>query len=227
MRFLLLLVSLVTLIFVSPFIGSADIRTRAGVPEIVMGLLFLSMVLAAARSASRGRASRVVAWCLGVLVILIWVLDLLTGPNIIGIARHVLDVVFLGYVMALILGFLFTPERVTANTIAASLCIYLLLAVLWAEVYSIMELVDSGSFHIAGFENADEPMELGGRATALTLYYSFVTLTTLGYGDITPRTPPARMFAAMEAVTGQIYLTVLVARLVGMHIAHSHGRRTD
>ena len=69
-------------------------------------------------------------------------------------------------------------------------------------------------------------MELGGRATALTLYYSIVTLTTLGYGDITPRTPPARMFAAMEAVTGQIYLTVLVARLVGMHIAHSTGRRT-
>ena len=128
--------------------------------------------------------------------------------------------------MGLILGYLVTPGKVTANTIAASLCIYFLLAVLWAEVYSIMELVEPGSFVVAGSENGDERLELGGRATSLTLYYSLVTLTTLGYGDIIPRTAPARMFAAMEAVTGQIYLTVLVARLVGMHIAHSTGRRT-
>ncbi len=51
-------------------------------------------------------------------------------------------------------------------------------------------------------------------------------MTTLGYGDVVPKTAPARMFAAMEAVTGQMYLAVLVARLVGMHIAHSR-RRPD
>ena len=51
-----------------------------------------------------------------------------------------------------------------------------------------------------------------------------VTMTTLGYGDVVPMTGPARMFAAMEAVTGQMYLAVLVARLVGMHIVHSRHR---
>lgn len=224
-RFLLLLVSLAALIFVSPFVAR-DIRARGGWPEILGGVLFVAMVLAAARAASRSRATLIAAWCLAIPLILIWVIDLLTGPNNIGVARHALDIVFVGYVVVLILGYLFTPAQVTANTIAASLCIYFLLAVLWAEVYSIMELMEPGSFVLAGSENSDEPMRLGGRATSLTLYYSLVTLTTLGYGDITPRTAPARMFAAMEAVTGQIYLTVLVARLVGMHILHSTGRRT-
>ncbi len=52
-------------------------------------------------------------------------------------------------------------------------------------------------------------------------YFSFETLTTLGYGDIVPRSPAARMLATIEAVMGQIYLTVLIARLVGLHIAHA------
>jgi voltage-gated potassium channel Kch len=54
-------------------------------------------------------------------------------------------------------------------------------------------------------------------------YFSFMTLTTVGYGDVLPRSDAARTLAALEAVMGQIYLTVLVARLVGLHIVHSHG----
>ena len=53
------------------------------------------------------------------------------------------------------------------------------------------------------------------------IYYSFVTLSTLGYGDIVPKVSAARMLAAVEAITGQLYLAVLVARLVGLHISQS------
>jgi voltage-gated potassium channel Kch len=52
-------------------------------------------------------------------------------------------------------------------------------------------------------------------------YFSFITLTTTGYGDIVPRSPLARTFAMLEAVMGQFYLAVLVARLVGLHIVHA------
>ena len=55
----------------------------------------------------------------------------------------------------------------------------------------------------------------------LFLYYSFVTLTTLGYGDITPLTPPARAFSYVEAILGQIFVAVSIARIVGLHIVHS------
>ena len=54
------------------------------------------------------------------------------------------------------------------------------------------------------------------------VYYSFVTLTTLGYGDITPLTREAGMFAYTEAMIGQLYLAILVARLIGMYVTSSH-----
>jgi hypothetical protein len=59
------------------------------------------------------------------------------------------------------------------------------------------------------------------------LYFSFVTLCTLGYGDIVPVSPVAQTFSAVEAIIGQLYLAVLVARLVGMHTAHTLARHQN
>lgn len=67
---------------------------------------------------------------------------------------------------------------------------------------------------------------LGGETRLTFIYYSFITITTLGYGDITPLTDVARSFAITEAVIGQIYLVLLVARLVGIHIAQSTSKES-
>jgi voltage-gated potassium channel Kch len=64
-------------------------------------------------------------------------------------------------------------------------------------------------------------MQFGTDNASLSLYYSFVTLTTLGYGDVSPAVPLSRMLAALEALTGQLYIAVLVARLVALQILHS------
>jgi len=218
-----LLASLAALILVSPFLSDPDVRARAGVREIALGLLFMAMLMSAAYAASRSRATVIAAWCLVTPVLLLWLIDLASGPGSVAIPRHAMGIVFVGYVVILMLRYLFSTIRVTTDTIAASLCIYFLLAILWAEVYSIMEILEPGSFRIAGSEQ-DVSLVLGAGGTAMALYYSLVTMTTLGYGDVVPSTAPARSFAAMEAVTGQMYLAVLVARLVGMHIPHSTGR---
>jgi hypothetical protein len=68
-------------------------------------------------------------------------------------------------------------------------------------------------------------MRIGTGQPVGVLYFSFVTLTTLGYGDVVPTSPVTRTLASLEAITGQLYLTVLVARLVGLHIAESLGQR--
>ncbi len=121
--------------------------------------------------------------------------------------------------IVVILRYLFSTVDVTANTIGASVCVYLLLAVLWSEIYSILEIVDPGSFKFPA--TSSEVPRFGRDDSADALYFSLVTMTTLGYGDIVPQTKPARTFASAQAVMGQIYLAVLVARLVGMHIAGS------
>ena len=117
--------------------------------------------------------------------------------------------------------FLFSSRRVTTNVLAASLCAYLLLGVFFSEIYSIMELLHPGSFKVATSDVSFSTRELGGQANAYAFYYSLVTMTTLGYGDIVPMTLEARIFAAFQAVMGQLYIAVLVARLVALHVVHS------
>ncbi len=147
-RFPLLLASLAALILVSPFLGDPDVRARAGVREIALGLLFMTMLMTAAYAASRSRATVIAAWCLVTPLLLLWLIDLATGPNSVAIPRHAMGIVFVGYVVILMLRYLFTTDRVTTDTIAASLCIYFLLAILWAEVYSLLVVFEPGSFLI-------------------------------------------------------------------------------
>ncbi|MEE9605135.1 MAG: potassium channel family protein, partial [Candidatus Scalindua sp.] len=126
-------------------------------------------------------------------------------------------IAFIAFLVAVILSFIFGEQEVTSNVIYGAIVVYLLIAIMWAFVFSVLESIHPGSFAIG-----ESQIEAG---RSLFIYYSFVTITTLGYGDITPITATASSFSVLEAVTGQIYLVVLVARLVGMHIAQSMDRK--
>ena len=91
--------------------------------------------------------------------------------------------------------------------------VYLLAAQLWALVYTFLDLIDPASFNLPQ----------GQSDFLLFEYYSFVTLTTLGYGDITPLTKVAKAFSVLEAVVGQLYLVVVVAWFVGMYVSRKSG----
>ena len=97
--------------------------------------------------------------------------------------------------------------------------LYLLLGVLWAIIYAMLEQLSSGSF-----QGLSEPLTQGWSTD--WLYFSFVTMTTLGYGDITPTSAASRALVTLQAICGQFYLTVLVAWLVGLHIAHTRNEST-
>ncbi len=110
--------------------------------------------------------------------------------------------------------------RVNHEVIFAAICVYLILGILWSFAYDILDIVQPHSF--SGLTNDHQRKD--------DLYYfSYVTLATLGYGDIVPLTRPARSLAIVEAVTGQLYLAILISRLVGMHVAQlrpeSHAAR--
>ena len=87
-------------------------------------------------------------------------------------------------------------------------------------VYSAVDYVQPGSFRFPLLdENVEGAMRFSDTRAVFPIYFSFVTLTTLGYGDIVPVSASARMLATMEALMGQLYLAVLVARLVGMQVS--------
>ena len=126
-------------------------------------------------------------------------------------------VLFTAVVIAGIFDFIHTSEEVSREVIYAAILLYLLAALMWAFLYTFLELVDPISFNI----------DLSGAEANLSAfkYYSFVTITTLGYGDITPVTEVAKAFAVLEAVVGQLYLVVAVAWLVGMHVSRKASKR--
>ncbi len=125
---------------------------------------------------------------------------------------NVFSLLFIGTLMTLILVYLFNEKKVTSDLIIGSICGYFIIGVFWTYLYSILEMFNAGSFQI--------PAGMGTENTYFT-YYSFVTLTTLGYGDMTPLSHPARSMSLLEAVVGQLYLAILIARLVGIHIAQT------
>jgi len=106
----------------------------------------------------------------------------------------------------------FLSGRVDGNAIVGAICVYLLLGLIWAVLFMLLEQMLPGSFN--GLDT-DDP---GGHLDALT-YFSFVSLTTMGFGDITPALPLARYFTYLEGVVGEFYVATLVASLVGVRVS--------
>ncbi len=130
----------------------------------------------------------------------------------------IFSTVFFLFILIVLLHNIIDSVRAGADTIYAAMSAYLLLGVTWYFFYALVEIITPGAFN---FGSLIAHVESGAPHGELRLfsYYSLVTLSTLGYGDITPVTPLARSLSAMEAVTGQLFIAVLLARLVGLHIA--------
>jgi hypothetical protein len=123
---------------------------------------------------------------------------------------------FLVVAISYTLGQVVFGTEMSANRLVGAICVFLLLGIIWAFGYALLELAAPNSFK--GFDPAHAP-----GADSTWLYFSFVTLTTLGYGDITPVTAVARTLSYLQAVAGQFYIAVLVAGLVSGYISSRQG----
>jgi hypothetical protein len=103
-------------------------------------------------------------------------------------------------------------NEVTKDLIMASACAYILIGLVWAYFYHFVEVLHPKSFTLP-WTPGDDLWDF--------YYYSFVTLTTVGYGDILALTKPARALSILEALTGQLYLAIMISRLVGLHASQS------
>lgn len=210
----LLLAILLTLL-VLPLVGH-----HVGHPRWLSLAFFLGMLAAALEATQAAARTRKLVWAAGLLAILTSGLSFamrasgLDGDHpiadtLLGVLNHGSSVLFLGIVVMLLVSRALAPGRVTGERVVASICAYLLLGLLWAEAYQVLG------------EIYGPVLNLEADATYQDyVYFSFVTLTTLGYGDVLPVHPGAKALAFLEAVTGVLYLATLVARLVALHIAH-------
>ncbi len=134
-----------------------------------------------------------------------------------GTAMHVVDAVSevaaIGLFASLVMKQFLSAGRPPAHRICAAIIVYLFLGMIWSRFYQITGLLIPGAFHMAD----------GGATLTSYLYFSYVTLATIGYGDISPVHPAARNLAVLEAITGQMYIAVLIARLVSTSTSGEQG----
>ena len=191
---------------------------------LTLNIVAVAVLLSASYAVSERRLFLIIGLSLSTLTIILTYL-LAAGPtHWLIICAHGSIVLLLGFFAVTILGYVLRSGKVTWDTIYGAICAYLLFGYGFAFLYSVIEEVQPGSFTSLISTPTDD---LLGRVMQMR-YFSFVTLASVGYGDIVPHSQMAQTTALLEAMLGQFYLVALIGRLVGLHIAHRDSRsRSD
>ena len=192
---------------------------RGAAGALLLDSLLTVVFLGALNAVSVGRRPFQVGLALAVpAIIAIWGVRFLPGNATVATVGLVFSAAFLCFTIAQILAYVYRARRVTSEVIFGALSVYLLIGLAFALAFSTLELLRPGSLSLPGDATA---LGLGdAHLFSIITYFSYVTMTTLGYGDIGPLTPGARSLATLEALMGQLFLAVLMARLVALHIMH-------
>jgi len=199
MLFVALLLALIIKPFFKGFVGI----------QILTNLLFTIVYIAAIFTVIQ--TPKIFRFSLAVVIPTVAVtwLSYLVPSYLLILGERILNLIFFAYTGALLLLYLSREEYITRNVIMCAMSTYLVMGFMWASAYILLESLYPGSFQLV---HKNDP-------SGDLLYFSFVTITTLGYGDILPLTMKARALVVVETVLGQMYVAVMIARLVGIQIA--------
>jgi len=202
-RFFYLLIALILLIFISPYL--MNFIWGNWVLAATTFLTLLAIVFTMLEDKRLFALS-----CICAVIILLSKITQLYQPDITtDLVNYILTLFFYLFAIGVIFNQILQSQDITYEIIFGALCIYLLIGVSYSNVYFILELLSPGSFAI----NSDA---LSGTITDgfNLIYFSFTTLTTVGFGDIIPVTVHAKSIVIVEQITGVLYLAALVSRLV-------------
>lgn len=214
-HFSILLITLLAMFFLLPLVP-ADLKI---IDRLMSGFGIL-VLISCMRAAVDSRRMLAFVVGLGVLNIGFNVAEAVEPFSNTGLVVVELSIGLLYYavVFFIIMRRVLDATPVTSDKICGAVSAYLLIGIIWAIIFALFQTINPASFSIPETLLSDKAWGLW------SIYFSFVSLTTIGYGDITPLTPAAQTYAWLEAVFGQIFLTVLVARLVALHIVHNGSR---
>jgi Ion channel len=211
-KFGILLIALIVLLVASP------VLVERPSPSVVLILFGEVVLVASLHAAQPGGTAVMVGLILALVDFAIGRLVAIDDALWLCYLQAILWLVTLVYVATTILQSTFKSEKVSVETLQASLCVYLLLGLIWVFVYALIDLTAPGSFV------STDPSRLvtSRRSEFMRLVvFSYATMVCTGYGDLTPGNGFANMCASLQAMTGQIYLAVVIARLVGIQSSQS------
>jgi hypothetical protein len=209
-RFRFLLWSLMMMIGVRPLLDEW-IGTRIWA-DVCTDIFFASALIAGLHAISGQPRQLRISLLLASAILILASVHYTLHIQVLEKAQIGLSAIFLFQMLFMIGIHIEQENEVTIELIMAAACTYILIGMLWAYAYYLVE-----SLHPDSFEAAEKPVE----ELWDFYYYSFVTLTTLGYGDILAISRPARALSILEAIIGQLYLAIMISRLVGLHASQA------
>ena len=207
----LLIMLVVTLFIVTPLASNAIIGS-----EIMLCFLAALSVTGVAVVSGRRSVTIVVILLAAAGIALDWAAHFGNQPQL-RILDNLVRLAFVLMLAVIVTSKVFKSGNVTHHRIQGAICVYLLAGLAWSYAFDLLWVLDTGAFRVA------DALSTNAARVGILRYFSFVTLTTLGYGDILPVTPVARSLATTEALFGQLYPTVMIARLVSLELL---GRQT-
>jgi Ca2+/Na+ antiporter len=211
-RFLGLLIFIIAMLIVGPLFEEF-VKIR-----ILMDILWSAIFVSAIYAVSQKKHHILIGVMLALpMLASVWAKYFVQYKALIAVGSLCGAAFFLFAIIQMLI-FIYSHKEVTRDLIIGAAVVYLFMALMWTFIFVAVETLHPGSFNIPEGQNIE--------ASRQFVYYSFVTLTTLGYGDITPATSMARSLCILEAVIGQLYLVVQVAWLVGVHVSQSMLKKT-
>ncbi|MEO5917280.1 MAG: ion channel [Luteolibacter sp.] len=211
-----LLCALVLLIAATPFIENS--HNGKYVETALMTLVLISAGLAVG---GQRKMLGLAMWLLFPTVLVNWFHHLF--PKLVPPTAHlVCSVLFIGFIIVCILRFIMNARRVDSEVISAAISVYLMFGLLWTSAYLITGQLNPNAFSIH-----TDPRDPQTMTSFNALYFSYTSLCTLDFGDIIPVSKAARTLAFMEAITGMLYVAILISRLVSMYAPATVSQDTD
>ncbi len=201
-----LLAALILLFLATPFVE--DMQQG---PRIEAGLFTLVMISAGLAVGGRRKILAIAGLLLVPTLIAQWSHHLF--PELVSPVSHlVMGILFMGFVLTHLLRFILRGSQVNAEVLCAGISVYLLIGLLWTLAYMLTGHLSNDAFTFVNDPDKERTM-----TSFNAFYFSFTTLSTVGFGDITPVSKVARTLTIMEAITGMFYVAILISRLVSMY----------
>lgn len=207
----------VLLISLLAYIGLYPLMLGEITARLAGGIILAVILISGAITASPSRTHRFIGIVLAISSVALQVEWLATRSITIEAIYTGVLAIFLFYTALVIFRHVLSFGPLYADRVHAALSVYILLALAWASIYAFVEIASPGAFSLAATQTDTHALAQGARLLGSMIHLSIATLTSTGYGDITPVSPFARSLSQLEQFIGVFYIAVLISRLVGFY----------